>query len=570
MPAVPYKPFPTVEPSLNATPSVGLNVPGAAFGANTAEAIKGLGGAISGVSDEASKIALSYQALQNDTWAKDADTNVMIKIGQADSDFKQLEGQNAVSALQAHQERIKAIRQEALEEAPNSAAKRMLDATITRRVGFAVVDAGNYAGTQAKVAANNASSARLQAAQETFNPENPRVGLQTIDAEVRHQGEVHGADPDTVEEGRKQAASKAWMNGITKMAPSDPQKAREIFDKVKDQLDPGVRDQLQNIVNRNMAIHGTRQDADEIMKGFDPMKGPGELGKFLDKAKEMGEKKGKDNPDYSDYLENRVRAQFNLGMAAYRDSQFRNKNVVEGFVMGQDPSQKIVSIDGVAGPNAPSDVRFAYNALSPDGQRSIQAYIAKESKLVTPYTPERQSRYNELKGMAFSDPSKFAELSLLNEDLPRSKIDDLFRTQRSIKEKAEPDSGLNRALGNANVRSVLSAAGIGPSKDEDKATTYNQFVGGFQEALNEFKAEHNKMPNDKELKVITQDLLTKVVTSKGFIPLFNTEERRFEAKVPSEDMDFIKQRFKSTHDREPTDDEIRALYLRAKHFPTAQ
>jgi hypothetical protein len=570
MPTVPYRPYPTAEPAVEPTPRIGLSVPGAAFGTNIAEAVKGFGGALQQASNDVAQTTLRIAALQNDTWAKDADTNAMIKIGQLDSEFKQLEGQNAVDALPEHQKKIQDIRDDALADAPNAGAKRMLNNTLTRRVGFAVVDAGNYAGTQAKVALNNASSARLQAAQETFDPEHPETSEKTIASEIRHQSDVHGALPETHKENVQKAISKGYLNSISKLAPSDPQKARAIFENVKDRLDPQVRDALQNVVNRNMAIHGTRQIADDILSDYDPSKqGPGDLQTYLDKAKKVAQEH-KDNPDFQDYLENRVRAQFNLGQAGYRDAQNGNKLKVELFAHGQDWNSKITSMDGIAGPNAPPEVRAAYNALDVKGKREVEAYVAKESKLSIPYTPERQARYWELQGMAEHDPEKYVQLDILNEDLPRGKIDSLMDKKKALLARSNPDSGLNKALGNANVQSTLHAAEIGPSRtDTEKSSQWNKFTGAMEEALNEFKAEHpGKAPNDKELREIAQSLLQKVVTSKGW--LFDTKERRFEAEVPEEHQDAIKRQFRQVWDRDPTEAEVRAAYLAKQHFPSVQ
>src|SRR5882672_1349707 len=110
MPVVPYRPYPTAEPAVEPTGKIGLSVPGAAFGTNIAEATKGFGSSLEHASDQLSHTVLQIQALQNDTWAKDADTEAMVKIGQLDSEFKQLEGQNAVNALKDHQAKVTAIR----------------------------------------------------------------------------------------------------------------------------------------------------------------------------------------------------------------------------------------------------------------------------------------------------------------------------------------------------------------------------------------------------------------------------------------------------------------------------
>src|SRR5678815_2941530 len=165
MAKVPYDPVPSVAP--DKTPMPYLRVPGSlaeATGQGLARAGERLGSAFEQAGNRFETNALARQNLENETWAKDADVDVMVKIGQAQSEFDQLEGRNATEALPGHMERIKSIRQEALDQAPNGMARKMLDQSISRRVGFAIVDSGHKAGTQAKVASRTAAKARVETA----------------------------------------------------------------------------------------------------------------------------------------------------------------------------------------------------------------------------------------------------------------------------------------------------------------------------------------------------------------------------------------------------------------------
>lgn len=568
MPQAPYQAYPSVAPASEPTPKIGLSVPGTAFGTNIAEATRGFGQQLEHASDELSRTALQIQALQNDTWAKDKDADTMLKIGEKVEAFKQLEGQNAVNALPEHQATIKAIRDEALDSAPNAAAKRMLNASLARRVGFALVDAGGYAGTQAKVSLNNASEARKQASIESFDAEHPEMSEKTIKAEVRYQSDVHGALPEKHDEDVRRAISQGYMNSIRKMAPADPEKAEAVFNNVKDRLDPQVRDVLQDVVNRNMALKGSALIANRVMKDYDPTKGKGELEEYLKRGRDAV--KDSDNPYLEDRVEERIRTKFAIGMAGYNNTQAKNLQTVQGYILGQNFEHAVVDMDGIVGPQAPTEVRAAFDSLDPTNQKKIFSSLRSASKIDVSLTPEGIKRIGELTTMATEQPDKFRQLTLTDENLPRSQILSLVKKQAAINSRQDPNSEINRYLRDAKVASILAVSGVVPSKtDEAKAETYNHFVGAFGQALDEYKTMHDgKGPNHADLVKLTQDLLQQIVTKPGY--LWDTKERRFEASVPDEHQEAIKNSFQKQHGREPSEDEVRSIYLQAKHFPTVQ
>ena len=597
MPQVPYKPIPEPGPSDRRVPTLGIPVTGEAFGTGIGGAIKGfgqetigygqqvrglgeaemaLGRTLGQVGGDAADIALKYQQLNNETWAKNNDVKVMTQIGAEKAKFDQLEGNNAVTALPAFQARIQQIRQNALDNAPNVEARRMLDNSVARRVGFALVDAGGRAGQQAKVAANNAASARLQMTVDNFDlsdPNEAHFNLKHIREETISLGETHGAEADTVNEGIQKNQSRAVLNGIKRMAPKNPEQARKYYDDYQEHMTAVDREQAENVVMRSEATKGARTDADILLRGgsvagvkldpFDPSKGPGQLQRFMDAAREVADKKGKENPDYAHNLEVRVRSEVNLGLAGYRDTQLSNKFAVEQFVQGKDEGGKVVNMDAINGPNADPAVHAAFDSLNPDNKKAIERYVASQNKIAIPYTPERQARFQTLMGMSHEHPEEFIQLSLLNEDLPRGKIDELFKKQLSIKDKTAENTDIQRYLGMA--RPVLDTIGVGPSKtDTAKADQYLNFIGALEVRTNAFKQQYGKPPNYKDIQSITQDLIKEVVTKPG--TFWNTRERKFEVEVPEADQEAIRKAYIKVHNREPSLDEIRSEYVTAKGF----
>jgi hypothetical protein len=576
MPTVPYQPYPTEQPTSRGASPIGVATPGEAFGTGIGQAMRGLGSQLEQSGNELFARAYAIKQLENETTAKDADVEVMTKLGQLKNDFYQLEGKNASAALPDYMERVKAIRQEALDGAPNPQARHMLDQSISRRVGFTIVDLGGHAGTQAKIAADKAAVARTDteiATADITNDESFKHSRKAVQSETIAQAEHRGADDDTTREALRKNDSKLITTSIRKLAPNDPLKASGLFEKYKDQLDPNDREATQAVINRNMAIHGSRTVAQDILDGktgiepFDPTKGPGQMTRMLAEAKRLGESFGKDNPDFPDYLESRVRAQVNLGLAAYRDDQLQKKQTVESYVLGKSEKQRIVDLDGVAGPNAPAEIRDAFNGMNPDYQKSVRAMIGKEAKLTVPYTAERQARFNELLGMSQNEPAKFSELSLLNEDLPRGKIDQLMKRQIAISGHSHDDTKISTFMSYA--RPLLQTVGIRPDPSGGaRAEEYNRFVGALEVRTQRYEQEFKKAPGATEVREMTRELLQQVITQKGRI--WDTKERRFEVTVPEAHAEAIKRAYQDKLGREPNEEEIRMEYLGQAKLPVAQ
>lgn len=551
MPQVPYRPYPTEQPAFNPTPELQIRAPAAAFGAATAEAVKGVGGQLSHAGDVFAERALAAQGLINETWAKDADVTAMERIGQAEAEYNQLEGTNAVQQLPAHQARIKRIREDVLGAAPNAMARKLADTTITRRVGFALVDAGSRAGQQAKVAANRASDGRLETAVNAFDPNNP-MSAGTIKSEVRYQADVHGDHPETTANIERKKLSQGWLNWVTRNAPLDPEGVKNKVEKHKDELDTPTYEQMQKVINTQMTLKDTRIEANRVLTGFDPMKGAGQLDGLLEQGRKIAEKKGKDNSLYADYLENHIRQGYNLGMQAYKDKQVDNYQKVTEFVHGKDWQSKITSIDAVAGPNAPPEIRTAWEGLEPTKKNAIEAQINRLNRNV-PYTADRQANFNRLMGIAIRNPQEFVQMDVGSEDLPRSKIDALMREQRNIQRRGELDKTVLSAM--HEVSNLLRQNGLRPDQPE-----WDQFRGAFYQEVKTWQDEHKQpMKYDDYYKLASRLLQTR--PGSGYFGTTFGGSANY--TIPEAHRKVIIERFKKDNDgAEPTEQEIRFWYNR--------
>jgi hypothetical protein len=497
--------------------------------------------------------------LENETWAKNQDVDVMIKIGQAQSEFDQLEGENATAALPGHLEKIKKIREQALEGAPNPMAKRMLDQSISRRVGFAIVDSGHKAGTQAKSANRAARTARVETARTIYDPSQPgsgKVARETIEGEVEQLGADSGLPREAIDNVKRKEVSKMYLAGIQRTYLTNPEAAKTAFDEAKEHMDPNDREAAQAWVNRGMASKQTRVDVDEIFTklNFDPRKGPGQETKLLEEGKKYIEKKGKDNPDYGHFLEGRIREKYNLGMAAHKDEQLGHEYSIGRYLLGENDQKRIVSIDGITGPNAPKEVRDAYTALEPPAQKRVLNWVNQMAKgQANQWTPEKLAREKELRGMA-SDPEKAIDFynmgpdEIIKEGFPTAATRQLLRLQETVKTKAE-NVQLTQAMG--IVGGMLESAGLTRTQNPKG---YWQFRGAMEDQIKAFQGDKlTKIPPD-EVRKIASNLLRE---QGGFMGFF--QSRMFQQSVPSEVSDQIKAELVDKG-YTPTDDMIQRAY----------
>lgn len=572
MPKVPYDPVPTVAPDKSPQPY--LQVPGslaAATGQGLARAGEHFGAEVAVAGNMLERQALGRQELENDTWARNANVDAEVALGTEREKYNSLEGTQATAALPAYQERVKSIRQEALDRAPNDSARKMLDASLARRVGFALVDGGGHAATEAKVANRTARVAEidnLKATADGRNPESLQAGAESIITRINATGQEAGMLPETISRIKRKELSQYYSNAILKLAPNDPEGARNLYDRLSKALDPAIREDLDTKTKHYLAVTQTKVDAGNILKSFD-VKAAGREGEVIEEARKVGDDKYAGNPQAQDLLVAHVRAGVNLAKQIYADRQQGDRMLVEDFIRGQKPEDRITDVSAMTDLSTPKEVRDAWTNLSMSQQRTYAAAIAKGVAATNPpYTAERQARYHELLGLSQTNPKQFTELSVLSEDLPRSKIDDLRKRQLALGKHAEPDQEIGRFL--TYARPILQSASIGPSSiDETKAAQYNQFIGAFETEINAFKAANNKPPNDKEAREIARGLVTQVYTNPDAW-IFKGKTRRFELEVPAGSASAITDSFRRQYGREPSADEVRAIHLRLTKYKVVQ
>jgi hypothetical protein len=587
VPQVPYRPFPTVEPALRPIPSLGLRVPGEAFGTNIASATERLGGTVEKVADEAAKQAIAYQALNNDTWAKNAFAGTEVELGKLQENFKLQEGVNATAGLDGHIQAIQDARTKALDSAPNPMARKLLDDVLTRRVAFQVVDSNNHAGNQAKVAANEAAQSRLDAAKANYDPTSSGARSQekVIESEVRHLGAVKGWERDKIDNEVRKQKSDAIANGYSKLSLTNPDAAAEGVARRGDEIvNTGQREQLQAKINAGVVSKSSLNDANVFLSGgevagtslsspFNP-KDIGRDQEILEAAEEAGRIKGKNVPGYQEAFVRNVMNKVHAQTNAYKAAMSGQMDTLSHFIVNQN----IIDEQGL---NADPKMRELFGNMGVKEQNAIRGLIAKNAKGTdpNPLDPAVIERVRVLRGslalaktgdqQALED---FSTTSILEAEIPKAEKKRLINEKLALTGKAEGDPRFTSYLRDA--QKVLSTVGIGPTSgkteaDKRKSEEYLKFSGEFHGAIEAWEVEHGgKPPSEKEREGIAQSLVKKQVIEKKGGGWFGRDLTGDRYKIYSENRDSLVQALTTSLGRPPREVEIQDMFR--KRFPGVQ
>ena len=588
MPQVPYRPFPTVEPALRPTPSIGLRVPGEAFGTNIAAATERLGGTIEKVGNEIGQQAIAYQALNNDTWAKNAFADTEVKLGKLQENFKLQEGVNATQGLDAHVQQIQDARKSALDSAPNPMARKLLDDVLTRRVSFQIIDSNNHAGNQAKVAANEAAQSRLDAAKSNADPTSSgfESSLNTVEAETRHLWAVKGGEKDKIEWEVKKQRSEAITNGLTKLNLTNPDAAAKILEERWNELQPNQREQLKSRVDAGQVTKSALNDANLFLSGgevgdtslsspYDPKAGLGREKEILEAAEEVGRIKGKGVPGYQEAFVRNVMNKVYAQDRAYKAATAGQMDTLSHFVA----DRQIVDEAGI---NADPRMRELYGNLGAKEQNAIRNMIATNARGLDPdpLDPAVAARTSALWGLATraregdkDAQEQFDHASILEAQIPRRDKLKLLSEKTKMFGQAEGDPRFTQYLREAQP--VLSTVGMGPTRGSTeeakaKAEQYNVFIGEFRHSIEAWEFENNgKPPSEKDRAAIATSLVKRQVVEKKGGAFFGWKDLTGDRyKVYSENRDALTEALTRKLGRAPREVEIQDAFR--KRFPEVQ
>ena len=282
---VPYDPVPNIAPAAVALPQRRTDVPAAAFGVESAQALSGLGKAVAGAGDEIFKRAIAMQELQNQTEAKEAEAEYVISSSKLHADYHSMQGRQAVDSFPKYQEDLRGLRKSYSDRMSNDASRRLFDSASLNTMSRTIFSGASHAATENKRWALGASTARVQSLrdQALSTPDDERgfrESLVKTKVEVGQQGALQGWAPEKVAQETSEATSVLWAKRIQGIAKNNPSSAKKMLDEALKNGD--LRGEaiapVTNYVNAQLNTVGSRVIAERIQTGSDLDYGAGNPG----------------------------------------------------------------------------------------------------------------------------------------------------------------------------------------------------------------------------------------------------------------------------------------------------
>lgn len=563
MPAVPYQPFPTAEPSGRGAPSIGLSVPGAAFGTNIASATEGLGRTLEGVGGEIGQRAVQAQTLINEAEARDTDFRAMVEAGKAEAEYKTLTGKQAIEGHDAYIQNIKDIRQKYREGLTNPASQRIFDSSSQRFFGYMITAGAAHLAQEAK-------SYNVQAIDSQRQAAITRVGVDLsegafhqaigeIEGYTRREGEVRGWPEAETQLKIDNATSAATATRLESLSRTDPFGARVLFERDKAML-LNHAPRIDNIIRTSENSKGAQLIADKATEGMTPDTAQGKLTEMVEKGKELADKQSPDNPFLKDYVETRIGAKFNQLLRQASDSGRADLNTVGQFILSHQMNDAPIT-DAEALKSDP-EVWGAFTRMRPKQQdevlKSIRAASARDAK---EWSQEKQDRYDTLKGM---DWKQLKDVNLYNEKVLPSWRTELLRKQAQGYKNAEADIEINRTVNNPVVRNMMINANLLNTEGKPlNLEDYNRFKGLLRSALETEEAREGKKPKNEMVEQLASKALRATIEVPGrlwgtnVIPIWQQE-------IPDEVKLELSKSLMRMGVQEPTDTDVRRLFMKLK------
>lgn len=564
MPTVPYNPVPTVQPSSAGTPELRPQVNADAFGVGIGEAIKGLGGTISHVGDELFARGLALQKLQNETIAKQADTDYMIKAGELHAQYNALEGKAAVDAYPQYAKDLQAAREQFRQNLPTDEARKMYDSQSLSTMGRSIFNGAGHAASQQKRWSAGVVQSNIDAERDQIfaNPKDEVAverHIKALPSKVEDLGVLHGWGDEQTQQAAKREVSATRAMQIKGMARTDPVKAQELFEKFRPTMTAKDIDSTEQVVQRQTYTTGARLIDAEVNKDlYNPDRAPDAkeipLSERVAQARKMAEKKYPDDPLAVEYATKQVEAGYNRFKQIERQDNDVNRQTVEGALLGlNNPEGRIpATMDELrADPKAAA----AYDAMKPTQKKQVLATLARNAKGDVTETPERRDRYHTLLGMAQTLPPEFLDTNVAAEDIPAKWKTELYKLQLKVQKGQGDDPRVGAAM--RQLEPALRGAGITMQTKDD----YLKFKGALMGAMQGYRDQNQKPPSADDIQKMGAQLLQEKSNPSGWFPW--SKERTYAIPVPEAAAIAIKED-PAWNGATPTDEQVLQIYARAQ------
>lgn len=536
---------PDATPDGGNTPSVNMSVPVDAFGGAVGHALSGLGEQVGRSADQLWARAVEIQNLQNETNAKNADAKYMQESGILHAAFLNKEGLNAgPDALAAHIKELQDLRTNIRSTLASPMAQKMYDASSVQFMGRNIFNAAGHSGQQMKVAANAATSSRIDELSDATgaNPTDEEMFQRNtygIHNEVAAQGARMGWTQDQIDETSKQYISQATAKraaGLARIGKLDD--AQHLLDQASKQgvLLPNDEAKVDAIVQTQRRAVGSANVATDVYNaGIGP---DGQQTKSLkqlqDEAREKATAQYPDDPLYPQHAVQAVDQQYYVNRRAEQDERASNINQVESAILTLHQQNLPITRQALL---ADPTTAKAFLALPPQIQNRYDGKITEIAN---------SDNFAKLWGMSKSTDddvrADFMDRDLTKEQLDNSQRIRLMNRRADILKKAEnEDSRLPRAMNwlRASMGGQMQDLSVDrlDRKDDQHSADYHWFVGTLDQALEQWQAETGKPATQEDVQKKIGPAIIEQHVAKGWFG--NYTENRFTRPDPVKDEKFI-------------------------------
>jgi len=272
-------------------------------------------------------------------------------------------------------------------------------------------------------------------------------------------------------------------------------------------------------------------------------------------GRSAADKLSPNDPLLADYAEQRIIADHNQQLAAKRDFDYKNRQAVEGGLIGGDKGGRLpTSVDDLKAQGP--EVEAAWQQLPDADKRRYMSVMARNAKGDVVMTEDRLREYQRLKGLSFNDPGAFLDTDVIGADLPMSTRKELVNLQQQTLKNAAQDPRVLHAL--SLLKPMMDQAQIDRKSD---AQGYDRFVGTLQDQLQDYANVAKKPADAKAIQEIGQRLLQQHVTSSGFF--WDSKSPVYNLEVPdAERTKILADPYWKDRGVVPTDDMIQRIFVR--------
>lgn len=565
MAQIPYSPVPTAAPSGQGIGTVSVRASGDAFGSGIADATEKLGRQGERSADEIFTRAIQLQTQYNDAEAKEADAQYIIRSSNLHADFNELKGKAAKDARPKFLEDLSALREDIRGSMSNDASRKIYDGTTRQNFARTVFASTAYATKELKNYYRDTGEAVYSAskAQTDAYPNDPALfddNAQKMVNAARDNAISLGKPPEAVANAQKDAWAEAKATQLLSVARKDPIRAGEMLAD----LPPGTLRGQQEKVERSLT-EGKRASyakifSNEVTFGMDVEEGKVATGDLIQDATAKAAKLIKQDPLLEEAIRNQVISDViklkGLDKEVRIDNQMGMESLIGGY--GSPNGEKLTSLTQVlSNPNG----QAMWDKLNPKQKRMFEGQLKLNANVQKRDTT--QSEYFRLNALAENDPQAFINESIgSNEKLSDADQRKFFQLQQKKRAEPEKDPRIQAAM--RNLRPMLSAAGIDPSRKED----YLQFQGALQDQMADYAQQHKKqMPYD-EVQLTGARLLQdqrlgsddRWLGRGTFLP--NSKVPVYSISVPDKERQAILKAYESKNGITPDDETIRRDYAR--------